>query len=133
MSSAAIRIDRQVGLALVELSGEVTGADIVEAAHTLHDLPEWDRRFDVIWDGRSVTMLSIMPGDLSDMVEAKVNDSIGKEIVVAVREIDQMMANLCALLLRARGREAKVVATLGEAVVEAGLDRLPAVLERFGE
>lgn len=128
MADSSIRIAEQAGLALVELSGEVTAADVVEAARALHALPNWDIRYDVIWDGRGITSLVIGHDDVIEMVDAKVEKSIGKEITIAVRELDHMMASLCALLLKARQREAVVVSTLEEALAEVGLDRLPETL-----
>ena len=129
MADITTRIDKEVGIAFIALGGEVTAADVIGAAHALHDRPDWDAHYDVIWDGRGVTSLVIDHDDVLGMVDAKVERSVGKEVTIAVREIDHVMASLCALLLRVRGREAVVVASLEEALEELGLGRLPAALE----
>lgn len=129
MADVSIQIDERAGLALVELGGEVEAEDVIGAARALHARPEWNVQYDVIWDGRGIVSLVIGHDDVIEMVDAKVEQSLGKEVTIAVREIDHMMASLCALLLKARRREAVVVATLAEALEELGLDRLPESLE----
>lgn len=128
MPALSIHIDEATGLALISGSGEVTGADIVDAARALHGHPKWDFRFDVLWDGRAVTSLVVTPDDIPEMVEAKTEHSVGKEVIVAVRSVDKMIADLSALLMRARGREAHAFYTLDEALDVLGLSELPTTL-----
>ncbi|MEM1042650.1 MAG: hypothetical protein AAGI91_08480 [Bacteroidota bacterium] len=101
---------------MVELRDEVRGRDIVEAAQGLLQDARWDRQFDVIWDGRLIRSLILEPEDLMAMVNAKAAASSGVEVTIAVRPLDREMAKLCALLLRGRGRVARVVSTLEEAL-----------------
>ena len=130
MADISTRIDTDAGLALIVLEGEVTAADVVDAAQTLHAQPQWNVHHNVIWDGRGISSLVVGHEEVVEMVDAKIEDSIGKEIMIVVREVDHMIATLCALLMKARGREAEVVATLEEALAALGLDRLPAPLAR---
>ncbi len=125
MAQASIQIHETEGFALIEVGGEVRGQDIVQAAHTLRKDPRWRQHFNVIWDGRKVTSLLLEPNDLTEMVEAKAETTVGKEVTIAVRSLDVEMAKLCALLLRVRGLEASVVGTLEGALAELDLEELP--------
>ena len=121
MAEVSVCVCEDNGFALISLGGEVTGADIVAAARDLHEHPKWQRSFHVVWDGREVRSLVIEPDDVPLMVEAKMEASTGREVTIAVREVDLEIAKLCALLLRIRGREAVVVGTLAEAFAELGV------------
>ncbi len=129
MAQVTLHVYENEGFALISFAGEVHGDDIVAAARDLHEHPQWKRDFHVIWDGRGVTTLVIGPEDVPAMVEAKMEVSTGREVTVAVRDVDQELGKLCALLLRVRGREAVVVDSLGDAFAELGLAQVPGALE----
>lgn len=112
-------------LALGRLAGYVDGDYFAACVDRLHAHPEWDRRFDVIWDVTEVDVLDISPEGLQEMVRAQTNDAVGMDVLVADRETREAVLRLYARLVERYGRPSSVCETLDEAVQQVGFSQLP--------
>lgn len=121
-------IDPAVGLALVRITGAVTGADIARCARALQADPRWTPDLAVVWDERGITSLDVTPEGLKKMVEAQTRHATGPDFIVTEREDHEILLRLYAWRVQARGRPAQVFASLEQALAALGLDALPAAL-----
>ncbi len=124
-------IDPDSEVAVVELTGAIDGDECVAAARALHGHPRWERRYDVIWDGRGITGLVIDPRDMKEIVDAKTEDSSGLDVLIVQREVDYLVARLYTYLARSKGKEAHVFTTLDAALEALGLEALPPVIQQW--
>ncbi len=119
-------IDQDLGLALVRIAGDVTAGDIVRCANALQSEPSWSHDFAAIWDERGLTALEVTLEGMDAMVEAQATGEVGPDIIITDQEDYEIVMRLYAWRVRVRGRPAKVVTTLEEALGCLGLEELPA-------
>ena len=129
--SCEYRIDQKLGLALVRVSGAVSGARIARCAEALQSDPAWSFTYAAIWDERGITSLDVTPQDLEAMVSAQAKGQVGPDIVITVREDHEALLQLYAWRVRARGRPATVCRSLDEALAILELDELPPHLDEL--
>ena len=121
--------DRSASLALVTLEGQATGEELFYAAVELPRQDEWAAGMDVIWDGRTLSELVVLPGEIQRHARYKTEHRAlfgdGRDLLVLDRTFHQVAAELYAVLARMRGREAHVVSSVREALEALGLADFP--------
>ncbi len=126
-------IDNARLLALVRLSGEVTGQDVVAAAEKLHAHATWDARCDVIWDYRAITSFVILPDEVAAILHARTRNSIGRDFILVKRDIEYAIARLYAYRAHGLGKEVQLCWHLDEVLAALELPALPGRLQRCVE
>jgi len=113
----------------VELSGAVRWGDLVSAIRALYSHPSWNRDFSVLWDGRAITSLDILPADLPSIkavlwetAEARAG---GRAAVVTRNDEDATMALLLAHMGPPSDRVVGTFDGLEEALAFLGRCSLP--------
>jgi hypothetical protein len=107
-------------LGVVRLTGEVDGYTILDALNTLYNGDNWVPQFNVVWDVRAISELSVVPREADQILERLTTlcrrMGQGRTVVVAPREMDALFfrmlfaRNMCAL------RERKIVYDLDGAM-----------------
>ena len=91
-------LDNARRVAIVTFSGTVRGHDIADTMDMLYRDPAWQYGFDTLWDGTNVTELLFEKDDLPGFVALQQRyvtvSGPGRDIVVAIRPIDQMIAQI---------------------------------------
>ena len=123
---AAISVRPGSRLAVVQLTGLVSGREIADAADERSAHPDWDPAFRVIWDATGVAELDI-PMDSFDTLLAQERrlraEGEDGELVFVVR--DEVWASLVTLFsrkLRDEARPMTVVPTLDAAYAHLGVE-----------
>ena len=106
-------------VAVVTLSGRVTGADLAQAMQSIYADPAWHSGFNIIWDGLQITELIFERPDLADLIALQRSSSeragAGRDVIVTTRVIDEMMANMYVTLVK-HVRATSVASSMGEAL-----------------
>lgn len=123
-------IDAARLLAIVRLTGDVTGDDLVEAAICLQGHPDWDARCDVIWDYRAIETFVILPDDVPAIFHARTRDSTGRDVILVKRDLEYAIARLYAHRAQEVGKEVQLCWQMKEVLAFLGLPRLPDQLRR---
>ena len=85
-----------------------------------------------MWDCSGVVAHVVAPEEVEPLVDEEVEAGEGRDALVeSTSQADTAITRLLAHLVRRRGKPATVHATLAEALVALGHDRLPASLERL--
>jgi hypothetical protein len=113
--------------------GVVTGAELLRAARSVHEDPDWQPGFDVVWDCSAVRSHDVVPADVDPLVREEVASGDGRDVLVSSlstgdRAISEMLAAFC----RRRGKAMTVHPTLAEALAVLGYDALPEPLQGVG-
>lgn len=126
------QFDAPANVALVTMLGEVEGPDLLRASAELIEQPEWAPGMDVIWDGRVLSGLVLMPGELERHVQFKLQHPEafegGEDALVFEKAFHKLAAQLYAVLARAQGREARAYDTVREALRALGHPDFPSGL-----
>jgi hypothetical protein len=123
--SCEYQIDPARRLAVVQIKGDVTGADIADCVRRLRTDARWTDDTDVLWDEREIRRLDVTPEDLAEMVDEQTSGQTGQDIVLTGREEHEMVMRLYTWRVRANGRPAHVCTTLQCALDLLNLDELP--------
>jgi hypothetical protein len=118
-------------MALVRMSGDVTGNDIARCAAALQADPDWCHHCTAIWDDREVNLLDVSPDGLRQMVDVQASGETGPDLIVTQLPDRTLLMDLYARLVEIRGRPAAVFSTLDEALAHVGRDALPPRLQSF--
>lgn len=123
-------IDQDIGLAVVRVTGEVSGRDIARFAERLQSDADWAHDYAAIWDERGITSLDVTPDDMDVMVKGQAGIETGPDVVVTAQEDHELIMKLYAWRVRARGRPATVCSSMEEALDHLGVDELPPRLKK---
>lgn len=123
---AAISVRPGKRLAMVRLTGLVSGQEIAAAAVELSARPDWDPAFRVIWDATGVDELDVPTESFEVLLEQERRfraEGEDGELVFVVR--DEVWASLVTLFsrkMRAEARPTTVVPTLDAAYAHLGVE-----------
>ena len=111
-------IDQTRRFARVTLSGSVHGHQIAAAMEALYQDPNWAAEFDILWDAMEITELLLDASDFLGFVRiqkqyAKVGPH--REIIVARRNLDRVMARTYAVFMKAGPHKVYVCQSAEEA------------------
>ena len=126
-----LALDTPRRLALMAFAGHVDGDEIVRAsAELLH--AAGDGPVDLVCDLTDVASLNLLPGDLDDILDAKLDGPATDadprcDVVIAKRELDRLVARFYRLLAGRRGLPVHVCRTRQEACRWLGVAELPGV------
>ncbi|HEX9953022.1 MAG TPA: hypothetical protein VGB53_14730 [Rubricoccaceae bacterium] len=122
----ACAIDPAAGLAYVRMWGIVTGSEMLDAAQTLHQSPDWQPGFDAVWDCSAVRSHDVVPADVEPLVSEEVASGEGRDVLVCSPSTsDRAVTEMIAAFCRRRGKEMTVHASLDEALGALGYEALP--------
>ena len=96
----------------------VVGRDIAGTIEALYLDPQFGAGFDVVWDGRNITSLLLEQDDTPAFVRLHERHSTagewGRDVILATRHLDFVMAGIYALQARPLAHKTYVVRTLAE-------------------
>lgn len=122
-------LDASRRLALMTFAGDVDGNEITRASAELVRTAG-DGALDVVCDLSEVGSLDLAPGDLEDILSVKLEGppsdaDLRRDVVIARRELDRLLARFYALLGRRRGLDIRICRTRAEARQWLGVEALP--------
>ena len=92
------RVLAEARLGVVTLSGAVDGRGLLLAMADVFLDPRWEPGFDVVWDGRAIRELDLVPADLVRVrkMTTQVRDRMGpgRAAILVRGELDEMAAAL---------------------------------------
>lgn len=125
-------IDVEKRVAVVTLSGSVTGADLANTLLAVYDHADWQPHFDTFWDGSAVTETVLDRDEMATLLRLQREQSsragMGVDVIVASRLLDYAAARWYALLAKHENRRIAVCRTPVEGW--AALGRTPRHLQR---
>jgi hypothetical protein len=105
--------------AVVTLAGTVRGHDVAETLEALWTDPAWQYGIDTVWDGTNITELLFEKDDLPGLVRLQgrlaARCGPGRDIVVAIRPIDRIMAQIYGVLSKGLPRTGHLARSVSEA------------------
>lgn len=114
----SIHIDPLQRLALVEISGRVSGQDLLAANEALYEHGAWQMDFDECWDCRTISNFVVALEEVREVAEMETPTDgpgpTGRVVIIAPRDVVAAIGRLYGALLRAT-REVHVVNTVGDA------------------
>ncbi len=123
--SCDYKIDPSRSLAVVTVTGDVTGKHLADCVHRLRTDARWTDHTAVLWDERDVRRLDVTLDDIEEMVEQQTSGQHGPDIVLTRREDHEAVMRLYTHRVRKTGRPAQVCSTLQCALDLLGIDALP--------
>lgn len=113
-------------LALAVARDTVSGPDILEAMHSIFEHQDWRPGFDVLWDGRMIDALVLLPEDIESIITmtATLRNQMGKgkSAVVTSRLPDYGPARLLQVRNETTAvRDIRLFTTMAEAVAWLGI------------
>jgi hypothetical protein len=126
-----LALDAPRRLALMAFTGDVGGDEIVRASAELVRTAG-DGPLDVVCDLSEVASLDLAPGDLEAILSVKLEGPPAdadprRDVVIARRELDRLLARFYALLGRRRGLDVRICRTREEARQWLDVEALPDV------
>jgi hypothetical protein len=105
-------------LVTVRLSGSVHGSQIAATYAAIYRDPGCRPGFDILWDGSTITELLFERDDLPSFVRLNQEfsnlASSGRDIILVARTLDQAMADMYAVMMRAQRRAVLVCMSMYE-------------------
>lgn len=111
-------VDQQLRRVWVTMSKTVVGRGIAETIEALYLDADVGAGFDVVWDGRNITSLLLEQDDTPAFVRIHERYATaskwGRDVILASRDLDFVMAGMYALQARPLAHQTYVVRTLRE-------------------
>jgi hypothetical protein len=111
-------IDGRTGLITVTMSGSVPGQRIATTFVAIYGDPACGPRYDILWDGSTITELMFERDDLPSFVRLNKQYATlaqsGRDIILVARALDKGMAEMYAVMMKPQRRTVHVCASLGE-------------------
>ena len=122
-------VDPDARLAVIQMAGTLTGADMQHIVETVHADPAWRDGFDAIWDCRAVQAHDVLPHEVGPLLDELVGGETGRDVLLEGPGLTaDLFAQLLALRIRRRGGSAEVVSSMPDALGALGRDALPPAL-----
>ena len=121
------RIDGEQRLALVTVSGSISGTQLARLTRTLYEEPAWEAGYDAIWDFTGITELLLEKNDITDLIDVDQEyahiSAGGRDVFIVSRDLDYAMGRIHSAFARKGPRESHVCRSMDEAFALLGRTR----------